>query len=64
MTFGGQITDEVRADGFFHLALVGNGDPSHDLAHPGFLRKTIFTLSLQEGTCYSKAKSLQPSMAL
>lgn len=51
VTFGGQITDEVRADGFFHQSGVGNGNPPYDLAYAGLLKKPIFTYSIVTTYC-------------
>lgn len=42
VTFGGQITDEVRTDGFCHFpsVRVQEWEPPRDLSHP---QLTIFT---------------------
>lgn len=46
VTFGGQITDEVRADGFSDLPSVKayKWNPPYDRIYSGLPKKTIFTL--------------------
>lgn len=44
VTFGGQITDEVRADGFCHLPSVKayKWIPPYERSYPGVTNKPIF----------------------
>lgn len=44
VTFGGQITDEVRTDGFCHLLSVKayKWIPPYERSYPGVTKKPIF----------------------
>lgn len=59
MTFGGQITDEVRADGFSDLPSVKayNWSPPYDTIYSRFAKKPVFT---QRHLDQTVGKSQQP----
>lgn len=56
VTFGGQITDEVRADGFCHLPSVKayKWIPPYERGYPGVTKMLIFnkkTISTESEKC-------------